>query len=477
VTASDAYAGRGRVRDLFLRLLGLVFLAAFLSLLVQVRALFGADGLLPAASYLETIRGSFLTAPTIFQLDASDRTLVAAAVTGAVVSLGLVFQVAPRASLLALWVLYLSFVNVGQELLSFQWDNLLLETGFFAFFVTPAGLRPRHAPPPHAIAVFLMLWLVFRLNFESGAAKLLTGDPTWRDLTALEAYYETAPLPTWVGWWAHQLPAAFHRATAGYTLLVELVLTPLIWGPRLVRRLVVVAMLGMQASIILTANYGFFNYLTVVVTLWVLDDRDLAAVASAFGRTLVPAAARTPSRVQDAILALVAAVLVPLSVVPFLPFLGVRPPPALYAALDSVRSLNAYHLFAHMTLVRKEVVIEGRAGDGPWQAYELRYKPGDPDRAPPFVAPHQPRVDFQMWFLTLGGRARYFDRLLELLGSRPAAVASLFARDPFPDAPPDELRLAFYRYRFTDRATRRATGAWWSRESLGYSRPIGTPHR
>src|SRR5262245_1752729 len=161
---------RALVRDLFVRCLGLIFLAAFLSLLVQVTLLVGEHGLLPAAPYLRSL-GRFLDAPGIFWLDTSDLTLRAAAVVGVVASLGLVFYVAPRWCLVGCWVLYLSFVGIGQDFLSFQWDNLLLEAGFFAFFVIPGGFRPRHAPTPHPCAVFLMLWLVFRLHVESGIAK------------------------------------------------------------------------------------------------------------------------------------------------------------------------------------------------------------------------------------------------------------------------------------------------------------------
>ena len=234
------------------------------------------------------------------------------------------------------------------------------------------------------------------------------------------------------------------------------------------------AMAAMQIIIGLTANYGFFNYLTMALALFVLDDRDLGRVAARLGRPLAPAPPRVRSRIRMALLAAVAAVLVPLSVVPFLPFFGVRAFIPVERRLETVRSLNAYHLFAHMTLVRKEVVIEGSADGETWEPYEFRFKPGDPMRPPPFVAPHQPRVDFQLWFLLFGGapRALYFHRLLERLLTAPAIVAPLFARDPFPQTPPERLRVAFYRYRFTDVATRRATGAWWSRELLGYSRPL-----
>jgi lipase maturation factor 1 len=178
-----------------------------------------------------------------------------------------------------------------------------------------------------------------------------------------------------------------------------------------------------------------------------------------------------------AILAPVAIVLVPLSLVPFLPFLPALRPLARAAApadrvMDALRSVNAYHLFASMTVVRREPVIEGSNDGVTWLPYEFRYKPGDVDRPPPFVAPHQPRVDFQLWFLLLGRHgAQYFDTLLERMLHDPAAVASLFTRNPFPDAPPAELRVAVYRYRFSDRETRRTTGAWWTRELEGYARP------
>jgi len=374
---------------------------------------------------------------------------------------------------------YLSFVSIGQDFLSFQWDNLLLESAFFALFVTPGGLRPRNAPAPHPLALFLMLWLLFRLHVESGAAKLLLGDPTWRDLTAMASYYETAPLPTWVGWYAHQMPLWAHKFTGLYTYVVELALPFLIWAPAPVRATAFLAMLGMQLSILLTANYGFFNYLTIALTLFLLDDAQLGRLAAAVGWQLGTPRPRTRSLLRTAFLAAAVAVLVPLSLVQFLPLVPSlralnRPLTPVRQVLNTYRSVNAYHLFAQMTLVRREVVLEGSADGVEWLPYEFRYKPGDPDRPPPFVAPHQPRVDFQLWFLLLGGppRDRYFHNLLARCLTAPAVVAPLFSRDPFPTVPPHQLRLAFYRYRFTDPATRRQDGTWWIREPLGYSRPL-----
>jgi lipase maturation factor 1 len=437
--------------------------------------------LLPACEYLHgrSQPVTILEAPTIFWIDCSDATLRDTALVGAVLSLGLICTVAPLYCLLALWALYLSFVNIGQDFLSFQWDNLLLEAAFFSLFITPAGLRPKHVWSPHPIAVFLMLWLVLRLHVESGAAKLLTGDPTWRNLTAMVQYYETAPLPTWVGWYAHQMPVWAHQACALFTFVVELGLPLFIWAPHRIRTAVFWGMIAMQVSVILTANYGFFNYLTMALCLFVLDDGHLQWVAQRFGRSLWWLPPRPSSTRQAILLALVTAVMLPVSVVPFLPF--VPYPRSLNPvivpvrrALNTLRSVNAYHLFASMTLVRREVVLEGSDDGSVWSAYEFRYKPGDPDRAPPFVAPHQPRVDFQLWFLLLNGapRAQYFNVLLLRLLEAPPVMAPLFSRDPFPEKPPAFVRAVFYRYTFTDSATRRTTGNWWQREWLGFSKPL-----
>jgi len=469
--------GRAHVRTLFLRSLGLVFVAAFLSLAAQVRLLFGARGLLPACPHVA--RTPWWIAPSLLRVDCSDRALLAAALGGAAAALGLVLDILPCGSLVLCWLLYFSFVAIGQDFLAFQWDNLLLEAAFFALFVTPLGLRARDAPEPHPLGVLLVQWLVLRLYVESGLAKLLLGDPTWRDLTALVSYYETAPLPTWIGWWAHQMPVWVHRLCALYTYLAELVLPLAMWAPRRLRAPAFLGIAVMQAAIILTANYGFFNWLSLALTLFLLDDGYLARLAARLGRRLAPAPAPPPSRARTAVLAAATALLVPLSLVPFLPFVpgGIAlsrrlgPVPE---ALAVLRTINAYHLFASMTGVRREVVIEGSADGVTWEPYELRWKPGDPRRAPAFVAPHQPRVDFQLWFLLLGhrGPSAYFETLLRRLLTDPPAMAPLFVRDPFPATPPRALRLAFYTYHFTDRATRRSTGAWWTRALDGYSRPI-----
>jgi len=469
-------AERAYVRNIFVRLLGIISLIAFVSLGVQLRVLYSSAGLLPARAYLEAFGSHALwEVPTIFWVDCSDTALTTAAILGAILSCGLIFNFAPRYCLVGVWLLYLSFVTIGQDFMSFQWDNLLLESMFFTFFVVPGGLRPRAASAPHPLGVFLMLWLVFRLHLESGAAKLLTGDPTWRDLTAMVNYYETAPLPTWLGWYAHQLPVWAHKLAALLTLVFEIGVAPLIFTGHRLRAVAFALMVLLQLPILLTANYGFFNYLSLALCLWVLDDTHVRWCAARVRWSLVPVPAARTGRWRTVLLAIVVLIVVPVSAVPFLrftPWYGTWP--TVRRVLNAYRSINAYHLFASMTLVRREAVIEGSDDGEHWQEYDLCYKPGDPSRPPPFVAPHQPRVDFQMWFLLLGGRggAPYFDALLRAVLTDPQRVAALFCRNPFGDRPPRFVRVAVYQYRFTDAAQGRATGHWWDRQLLSYSQPI-----
>lgn len=465
---------RAYAAALFLRVFGIVFAIAFLSLYSQVTILYGAHGLMPVAESLARRAPGWMT-PAIFWLDWSDGALRGAALAGALLSFGLVFNLVPRYCLIACWALYLSFVTVGAPFLNFQWDNLLLETAFLSLLLTRGGLRPRGVRVPNVVAVFLLQWLLLRLHFESGVAKLASGDPTWRDLTAVVSYYETAPIPTWIGWYVHQLPLWIQQLSTAIILAVELVVPWFIWSPRLLRTFACAIMLGLQVIVIATANYTFFNYLTMALCLFMLDDAQLGPLCRRLrlGDRL-PQVERAWRR---AVVAALATVLVALSLLPFMRFLRVLPESLapVQAVLDTYRIANAYHLFASMTLVRREAVIEGSDDGETWQEYEFRYKPGDVSRPPPFVAPHQPRVDFQMWFLLLGQRwgAPYFDRLLQRLLTMPEAVAPLFSKMPYTLAPPRYVRVAAYRYQFTDLETYRATGAWWRRELLMYSQPQG----
>lgn len=470
------------VRNAFLVALALVHLVAFVSLASQLDWLIGSRGLLPADALLGRLRGQvhFWELPTIFWLSGSDAWLRSSAVVGAALALGLLLGVYPRALLLVLWLLYLSFVSVGQTFFAFQWDNLLLETTLLACTVAPWSRRGL-STTPHPAGVFLMRWLLVRLHVESGLAKLLSGDPSWRDLTALVTYYETAPLPTSLAWFVHQLPVPLHRFAAFTVLVVEILLPWGVWGPRRIRRWSVASLAILQVFILATANYGFFNYLTLALCLWGLDDEDLRRLRWCLGGSLsLPAGQRMEklsSRCLRFVAWLGAIVWALVAVIPFFPFM---PPlrnalPSLREWLAPWRAMNAYHLFASMTYVRYEAVIEGSDDGQRWQEYEFRYKPGDVRRAPPLVAPHQPRVDFQLWFLLLRGRAprdQYFYNLLVRLLKDPQVVAGLFASDPFSGRAPRAVRVAVYRYRFTDWNMGWSTGAWWQRERVATFGPL-----
>ena len=468
---------------LFLRALGLIFLAAFLSFRVQADGLIGRLGIAPSGELLAQARGelgpaAYRILPTLCWLhpgDAAVHVLCAAGCLGAIL---LTFDVAPAACLLLLWACYLSLATVAQPFLDFQWDGLLLETALLALFLAPwrLGRRTPAGPAPRS-GVLLLRWLLFRLLFCSGVVKLASGDPAWRSLTALTRHYETQPLPTPIGWWAHQLPAAVQRLSAGAMFAMELVVPFFLFAPRRLRQAAAAAIAIFQAAIALTGNYAFFNVLTMALCLLVFDDRALAWLRPR--RALQPAARPRPAPLRM-IRPVLASLAFALSLVPTIAVLRPRKWPgaavAAYGAVEPLRSFNTYGLFAVMTMNRPEILVEGSLDGSTWLPYEFRWKPGDPRRAPGFVAPHQPRLDWQMWFAALGDVrdnpwfVSFLRRLLE--GSPP--VLRLLASNPFPESPPRYVRATLYEYRFTDWPTRRRTGAWWRRERIGPYGPVLT---
>jgi predicted DCC family thiol-disulfide oxidoreductase YuxK len=474
---------------IFLRLLGVIYAIAFGSLGVQLAGLAGSTGIMPAAAFLEAVRAQYgperyWLLPSVLWLNASDVALAAAWIGGVVLALLLAVGVAPILTLFGCWTLYLSLANVSRDFLWFQWDSLLLETGFLAIFLAPWRdfSRPGTDPAPSRSVVWLTRWLLFRVMFSSAAVKLTSGDPTWRDLTALTYHYETQCLPPWTAWYAHHMSAAFQRWSAIGMFAIEGIAPFFIVAPRRIRMVAAAAMALLQVLIMASGNFGFFNLLTLALIVLLLDDgvwpiswhgraagRDPFAPRAGAGRW--PAWATAP----------VVAVLLVLSAVPLVGALRapaglVGPLPALQHAVAPLRIVNGYGLFQVMTTSRQEIVVEGSADGRRWVEYEFRWKPGDPLRRPGFVAPHQPRLDWQMWFAALGDYRRspwylsFCQRLLE--GSRP--VLSLLDKNPFPDGPPRYVRGRLYEYHFTDAATRRATKAWWRREPRGPFGPVLT---
>jgi predicted DCC family thiol-disulfide oxidoreductase YuxK len=484
-------------RWIFLRALGAIYLVAFVSLWSQIGGLIGRHGILPVGQFMSGVaeqcaaRGigleRFHLLPTLCWFNASDIFLDGQCAAGAALAACLMAGIARAPCLALLWVLYLSLATVGRDFLGFQWDNLLLETGFLAIFFAPLRLRPKLAreAPPSRIVLGLLRLLLFKLMFSSGCVKLLSGDPNWRNLTALTFHYQTQPLPTWLGWYANQLPLWFQRFSCAAMFAIELGAPFLIFAPRRLRFFGGGALASLQVLILLTGNYTFFNFLALALCLLLLDDFILqhivpAGVRRMFSFNLQPSACNLSRRWPGAITVPLAVLVVSISLFQMVSLFGVRSKLLLPAAvleewLVPLRSVNSYGLFAVMTTERREIIIEGSNDNVTWRPYEFKYKPGDVNRRPRFIEPFQPRLDWQMWFAALGDyrQNRWFGDFCERLGQGTPEVLALLANNPFPGRPPRFLRAEFYDYYFTSFAERRATGAWWRREFVGeYLPPV-----
>ena len=463
-------------RWLFLRGLGCIYLIAFLSLWVQIQGLVGSNGILPAGEYLTAVRqqigpeGYYLL-PTLFWLNPSDAFLHFLCAGGVVLSLALIAGFFPPITLAGLWVFYLSLVTVGQVFLSFQWDVLLLEVGFLAIFFAPLQIRETfsRAAAPSVPFLWLLRWLLFRLMFASGFVKLAS-DEVWRNLTALNFHYETQPLPTWIGWYAHQLPEWLQKISVIGMFAVELVLPFLIFAPRRLRTAGCIGVVGLQLLILLTGNYCFFNLLTIALCLLLIDDVTWRGLLSKRFMPNFQSIGQSPHRYWRVCVAVLATLFFILSGIRFSGqlFRDARLPDI--AWIRPLRSVNTYGLFADMTESRPEIIVEGSNDQIIWKTYEFRWKPGELTDAPKWVAPHQPRLDWQMWFAALQGnyqRTPWFPHFMVALLQGKPKVLRLLAENPFPDTPPRYVRATLYDYHFTDIATKRSEGTWWSRERKG----------
>jgi hypothetical protein len=480
-------------RWLFLRALGLIFFSAFYSLAFQIRGLIGPNGILPARDYLVQVArvlGSarFWYAPTVFWWSASDRFLLGVVVAGMVASLLLVLNSCPRWTLAVCLVAFLSFIAAAQDFASYQSDGMLLEAGFISLFLAPRGWWPRwgSSDPPSRASRYLLVWLMFRIYFESGIAKILGRDPEWRDFTAMDQYYQNGPLPTWIAWYAHQLPHAFHAATAVLTLALELVLIFAIFLPRRSRIVFFFLITAWQIGIILTSNYAFLNYLVLVLGFLLLDDKFLAqffpqslrpaAVSSAGAQVTAQSDAgswRNNLRFWVQAIFLTWIFYATSALLIFMVFPAAPLPAGPIRALEPFRVANEFGLFAVMTRERYEIEFQGSPDGQTWTAYPFRNKPQDVHAPPRIYAPYQPRFDWNLWFASLGNWRQYPFVLNvgeRLLADEPDVLA-LFAADPFPGHPPAQIRVVLWQYWFTGRSEKREQGLWWRREQVGLYGP------
>jgi hypothetical protein len=497
-----------KARWMFMRALGLIFFSAFYSLLFQIRGLIGPDGILPAGDYLQNVAQyfggqfwRFWYAPTLFWYSASDHALLVVTWIGIAASVLLTLNLWPRLTTFICVVAFLAFVAAAQDFSGYQSDGMLLEAGFLCLFFAPPGLRPGlgRSAPPSRVSWFLLVWLNFRIYFESGIAKILSHDPQWHGLTAMDQYYQNGPLPTWIGWYVQHLPHWFHATVVVYILAVELVLAFLMLLPRKFRIVLFFIVTPMQISIILTANYAFLNYIVLFLGFLLLDDKFIDGAIGRFWPARraasalpdVPAAdAVVPAEIKSRPVAEWRKALDEFRLYTGIPFLlwdfyvtltllilmmwpGAPLPLAPARWLEPFRVANQFGLFASMTPNRYEIEFQGSPDGKTWTAYSFRYKPQDISAAPRIYAPYQPRFDWNLWFASLGFWREYpfvlntEERLLE--GS--PDVLALFAKKPFPNGPPLQVRSVRWQYWFTDRATKRATGRWWRRELLGLYGP------
>ncbi len=467
-------------RFCLLRLLGLVYLVAFVVAVEQLVPLVGEDGLTPVADMFDALRRAgrgFWDEPTLFWLDHSDRALTIVSWAGVLLSAAVLAGVTHGGVMLALWVLYLSIDHVGQRWYQFGWESQLLETGFVAVFLCPwrsFGPFPRRHPTP-ILPLWLNRWLIVRVMLGAGLIKL-RGDACWRELTCLDWHFETQPIPNPISPWLHHAPHELLAVGVMFNHVAELVAPWFLFGPRRARHVAATVVLIFQVILIASGNLSFLNWLTIVPCLACFDDgvwrrvlpRRLGAVVDD------PEWAPTSSRATWVVTGVLTVVVGWLSLPVIGNLIGVRGQ-TMNRSYDRLHLVNTYGAFGSVHDERWELVIEGSMADDPseassWQAYELPCKPGDPMRRPCLISPYHYRLDWLMWFAALeveygGGLRReiWVAHLLWKLLDGDPTVRALLGHDPFDGAPPKWLRVQVYRYRFAPLADE----AWWTRELVG----------
>jgi len=494
----DADAGpRNRFipRWIFLRALAVFYFSAFLSLVFQIEGLIGPDGILPAKRYLAAVLSEMgplraWYSPTVFWLGSGSHAMMAVVWVGLIASVAAFFNLWPRFSLLICFICFLSFVAAAQEFSGYQSDGMLLEAGFLALFFAPRGFSPGWgaANPPSRASLFLLQWEWFRIYFESGIVKLLSGDPEWRNYTAMDDYYQNGPLPTWIGWYLQHLPHWFHAATVVATLGMELAVVWMLFLPRRARLICFFVVTPWEIGVILTANYTFLNYLVLALGFLLLDDGSVRWLLPARWNKTLPAdetkavraasftgvgSTRNVARIATTAVALCWIAYATTAEMVHMKWPDLPLPAAPVTVIEPFRIANQYGLFAVMTRGRYEIEFQGSNDGQNWTPYRFRFKPQELNEAPGIYAPYQPRFEWNLWFASLGDwqQNNMVPFTEEALLKNDAAVLALFRENPFGAGPPKYMRAVLWQYWFTTMEEKRQTGNWWKRKLMGLYAP------
>ncbi|MDX1919458.1 MAG: lipase maturation factor family protein [Candidatus Caenarcaniphilales bacterium] len=477
---------------LFIKLLSIIYFIAFTSALPQLCGLIGKNGILPANDYFRDLLQQFsffslLLNPTLFWLNSSNFVLILVCILGILFSVLLFFGLFEFLSLLLLWFLYLSVVNVGQIFFSYQWDMLLLESGFLSIFAYLTLFRSNAGLSNLALLAYRVL--VFKLIFSSGLVKLLSSDSSWRDFSALSFHYETQPLPTWVAWYAHKLPLQFHKFSTFFVLFIELLLPFFIFLNRYFRVFAFVVFLFLQLLIMLTGNFTFFNLLRIFLCFTLCEEESVIGLNQRItyffsNLPFLKACGEFTNNFQFKLSRQIIISVFVFSIgfsglnvfklaVPFPSFIKNT------ILLGSNWGVNSsYGLFAVMTKTRPEIMIEGSRDGIHWRTYDLPAKPGTLSKKPPFIAPNQPRLDWQLWFAALekpslnSSSSLWINSLMKRLLAGDKNVEKLFDVNPFSEQPPKYIRASIYEYNFSSKLEKEMEKIWWTRKFKGLYLPV-----
>lgn len=484
-----------------LRAVGIVFIIIFTGIIKESAALIGPDGITPLPEAIAQLRAThsslidtIFSAPTLFLISSHPAMVALLQWGGLFAAIAVVLNLWPRMSLFICWLALLSFAKGWLLYSGPMVDRLMLEVTLLCIFFAPAGYRPGlgAAVSPRPIIVFMMRWLLFRIMFENGISKMLGGDLYWFNLTAMDLLYETAPSPTILGFFNHHMPHAWHVFEIALTFAAEII-APLIaiFCGRRGRWWAFWLWLTLQAGIQLTCNFGWLNTASIALGVLLLDDKMLAQAAGwlrlrKLGNHITATTANyaVPAISKWRRYSLGSALWLHfyLSLIAFMvlakwPISSVvetvnRP---LKYLTDGFGSTNGYSLFSRFEPFHFVAEFVGSNDGGvTWRPYNFRYFPQQLDRISPFTAPGFPRFDANLHVESVrhDTAPALFQFVARRLLQQKQLVIDLFEENPFPDSPPQMIRVTGYHYNFTELSTYRETGHFWERLYLGEYMPM-----